>query len=171
MCPADGRPAPPLLRRFVRWSFVGVFAAVVLAYLTVIGYLMANEVQLVFGPNRKTYAIPTDIAARIERVPRTPRGTVSGLVWVMRQPAHAEAPWVLYLHGNGANVGTPENVERYEVLRQLGLQIVIPEYPGFGDVGGTPSESALDAAARDAWDWLREQGVPASSIAIYGPQP
>ena len=168
MCPADGRPAPPLLRRFVRWSVLGVSTAAVLAYLTVIGYLMANEVQLVFVPNRKAYPVPTDIAARIERVPRSPRGPASGLLWVMRQPAHADAPWVLYLHGNGANLSTPENVERYEALRRLGLQVVAPEYPGFGEVNGTPSEAALDAAASDAWAWLREQGVPASSIAIYG---
>jgi fermentation-respiration switch protein FrsA (DUF1100 family) len=48
------------------------------------------------------------------------------------------------------------------------LQVVAPEYPGFGELGGTPSEAALEAAARDAWTWLREQGVPASSVAIYG---
>lgn len=142
--------------------------AAVLAYLTVIGYLMANEVQLVFVPNRKAYPVPTDVAARIERIPRTPHGPASGLLWVMRQPAHADAPWVVYLHGNGANLATPENVERYEALGRLGLQVVAPEYPGFGEVNGTPSEAVLDAAARDAWAWLREQGVPPSSIAIYG---
>ena len=134
--------------------------AAVLAYLTAIGYLMANEVELVFRPNRKAYPISAEIAARIERVPRTPQGLTSGLLWVMRQPAHADAPWVVYLHGNGANLSTPENVERYEVLRRLGLQVVAPEYPGFGEVNGTPSEAALDAAARDAWAWLRDQGVP-----------
>lgn len=168
MSPADGRPAPPLRRRFVRWSLIGAATAVVLAYLTVIGYLMANEVQLVFVPNRKTYPIAGDIAARIERVARTKPGTSPGLLWVMRQPERPEAPWVLYLHGNGANLATPENVERYDVLRLLGLQVVAPEYPGFGELSGTPSEPALEAAALDAWTWLREQGVPAASIAIYG---
>lgn len=168
MSPADGRPAPPILRRFLRWSAVGIVTAAVLAYLTVIAYLMANEVQLVFVPNRKAYAIAPEVAARLERIPRTPRGPGSGLLLVMRQSAHADAPWVVYLHGNGANVDTPENVERYEVLHRLGLQVVAPEYPGFGEVSGTPSEAALDAAARDAWEWLRAQGVPAASIAIYG---
>ena len=168
MSPADGRPAPPTLRRFLRWSAVGIVTAAVLAYLTVIAYLMANEVQLVFVPNRKAYAIAPEVAARLERIPRTPRGPGTGLLLVMRQSAHADAPWVVYLHGNGANVDTPENVERYEVLHRLGLQVVAPEYPGFGELSGSPSEAALDAAARDAWEWLRAQGVPAASIAIYG---
>ena len=139
-----------------------------LAYATVVGWLIVNEVTLVFAPNRKAYPVGSGIAARVERVSRTlPDGT-SGLLWVMRQDGHAEAPWVLYLHGNGANVSTPENVERYEQLHDLGLQVVAPEYPGYGELTGTPSEPALTAAARDGWAWLRENGVPDASIAIYG---
>ena len=167
MCPADGT-STPVRRRFLRWSVVGISIAAALAYLTAIGYLMANEVQLVFVPNRKAYPVAAEMAARIERVPRTPPGLSSGLLWVMRQPARADAPWVVYLHGNGANVSTPVNVERYEILWRLGLQVVAPEYPGFGELAGTPSEPTLDAAARDAWNWVREQEVPSSSIAIYG---
>lgn len=156
-------------RRFLRWSLVGAAVAIVLAYLTAIGWMMTNEVQLVFVPNRKAYPLAHDVAARIERLPRVDAtGRVVGLLWVMRQPARHDAPWVLYLHGNGSNVSTPENVERYEQLRRLGLQVVTVEYPGFGQVAGTPSEVSLGVAARDAWTWLREQGVPGSSIALYG---
>jgi pimeloyl-ACP methyl ester carboxylesterase len=167
VCPADGSPTSAR-RRFLRWSVVGISIATTLAYLTAIGYLMANEVQMVFVPNRKAYPVAAEMAERIERIPRAPRGLSSGLLWVMRQPARADAPWVLFLHGNGANVSTPANVERYEILWRLGLQVVAPEYPGFGEVDGTPSEVTLDAAARDAWNWLREQDVPSASIAIYG---
>ncbi len=155
-------------RRFLRWSVAGALIAVALAYGTAIGWLMANEVQLVFVPNRKASPVAKAVAARIEHVPRTLPGGAPGLLWVMRQVEHPHAPWVLYLHGNGANLSTPENVERYDHLRTLGLQVVTPEYPGFGALAGTPSEAALGAAARDAWAWLREEGVPASSVALYG---
>jgi pimeloyl-ACP methyl ester carboxylesterase len=151
--------------RLIRWSLIGAAIAVVLAYVTAIGYLMANEVQLVFVPNRKAYPVAPAVAARIERVPRH---SPTGLLWVMRQPNRPDAPWVLYLHGNAANLSTPVNVERYEQLQRLGLQVVTPEYPGFGEVEGAPSEAALGLAARDAWSWLREQGVRPSSVAIYG---
>ena len=102
------------------------------------------------------------MAARIERVPRVTAAGAPGLLWVMRQPRNPEPRGCLYLHGNGANVSTPENVERYQHLHGLGLQVVAPEYPGFGEVAGAPSEAALVAAARDAWNWLRDSGVPAS---------
>lgn len=156
------------LRRWLRWSLVGALTAVLLAYGTAIAWLMANEVALVFVPNRKVYPVSTHVAKGIERVSRSLPGGGPGLLWVMRQPGRPNAPWVIYLHGNGANVSTPENIERYGHLSQLGLQVVAPEYPGFGEVAGAPSEVTLDAAARDAWAWLAESGVPASSVAIYG---
>lgn len=167
MSPAEGR-AVSSRRRFLRWSLAGGLVAVLLGYVTAVGWLMANEVQLVFVPNRKAFPVAPDVMARIERMPRVTATGRPGLLWVMRQAQRPDAPWVLYLHGNAANVTTPENVERYEQLRGLGLQLVAPEYPGFGEVEGTPSEGALGTAARDAWAWLRAAGVPADSIAIYG---
>lgn len=165
-------PEPPaagnLRRRFLRWSLIGAVAAAVLAYVTVIAWLMANEVSLVFVPSRQVHPIASDTAARIERVPRTLADGADGLLWVMRQAGRPDAPWVLYLHGNGANLSTPENVERYVQLHRLGLQVVAPEYPGYGEIHGSPSERTLDAAARDGWTWLQQSGVPAASVAIYG---
>lgn len=168
MSTADVAVTSSTRRRFLQWSLIGALVAVVLAYGTAVGWLMANEVQLVFVPNRKVYTVAPDVAARIERIPRTTAAGAPGLLWVMRQTARPDAPWVLYLHGNGANVGTPENIERYQHLHELGLQVAAPEYPGFGEVAGAPSEAALVAAARDAWNWLRASGVPPASIAIYG---
>lgn len=145
-----------------------MFVAVVLAYGSAIAWLMVNEVALVFAPNRKTYPLAPDVAARIEHVTRTTRGGAPGLLWVMRQPRETDARWVIFLHGNRANVGTPENVSRYRQLQGLGLSVVAPEYPGFGPLAGEPSEVGAVNAARDAWDWLRSTGVPATHIAVYG---
>ena len=154
-----------LPRRWLAWSVAGALAAIVLAYATAVGYMMANEVALVFAPNARDHAVAPDIAGRIERVPRTV-GHSPGLLWVLR--GDADAPWIVFLHGNAANVSTPENVTRYLQLQSLGLQVVAPEYPGFGPLAGPASEAGATAAARDAWDWLREAGVPSSRIAVYG---
>ena len=156
------------LRRFLRWSLRGAVVAVALAYLTAIGYLMANEVHLVFVPTRTTPPVSPELASRLEEVPRVLPGGGDGRLWVFREAAAPAAPWVLFLHGNAAPVGAAVNVERYEQLRSLGLQVVAPEYPGYGALPGTPSEEGLVAAARDAYAWLRQQGVPPSRIVIYG---
>lgn len=157
-----------MAQRFLRWSLIGVLAATVLAYGTAVAWMMFNEVALVFVPKQTAHPIAADAARRIEHISRALPGGGEGLLWVLRQPDRADAPWVIFLHGNAATVSAPTNVERYLQLLDLGLQVVAPEYPGFGGLAGTPSEAALGVAARDAWGWLRETGVPASSIAIYG---
>ncbi|BCS32856.1 hypothetical protein TBR22_A20800 [Luteitalea sp. TBR-22] len=155
-------------RRFLRWSLRGALAAVVLAYPTAIAYLMANEVSLVFVPPQTTPAVPPALAAGLEQLPRSLPDGARGRLWVLRQPATPQAPWAVYLHGNGATVGASVNVERYQHLRDLGLQVVAPEYPGYGGLPGVPSEQGLVAAARDAYAWLRSQGVAPTRIVIYG---
>lgn len=168
MSPDPDQP-PRTLRRFIRWSLIGAVIAVLLAYGSAIAWLMANEIALVFVPNRKAYAVEDAIASRIERVKRRlPEGT-PGLLWVVRQQAGSDdGPWVIFLHGNAANVGTPENVTRYSQLLSLGVNVVAPEYPGFGELAGDASELGAVTAARDAWVWLREAGVPPARVAIYG---
>ncbi len=155
-------------RRLVRWSLAGALAASLLAYGTVVAWFVANEASLVFAPSRRVHPLPAAVSARLERIVRQPGPGTAGLIWALRQPDRDDAPWVIFLHGNSANVSTPENVTRYRQLLSLGLQVVAPEYPGFGELPGAASETGTAAAARDAWDWLRASGVPAARIAVYG---
>ncbi len=154
-------------RRFLRWTLVGVIAATLLAYGTVVTWFMANEEALVFAASHREHPLPPDVAARIDAVTRTRADGSPALLWVMRQQARP-APWVIFLHGNSANVSTPENVTRYGQLHALGLNVVAPEYPGFGALAGQASEAGAVSAARDAWDWVRSAGVPAARVAVYG---
>jgi fermentation-respiration switch protein FrsA (DUF1100 family) len=76
---------------------------------------------------------------------------------------------VLYLHGNDASLSTSANLRRYDQLRQLGLNVLAVEYPGFGDVGGKASEAGMHAAAAAAYDHLRRvEGIAGDHIVIYG---
>lgn len=160
---------PSFGRVLARWSLVGALVAVVLAYLTALAYLKLNEVSLVFAPNRRVRALPADLPAQVTRIARTTAAGVPGELLVMpRAAASAAAPWVIFLHGNAANVTSQANVTRYRQLLELGVNVVAPEYPGYGRVDGTPSEAGTVAAARDGWDWLRASGVPPARIAIYG---
>jgi hypothetical protein len=78
-------------------------------------------------------------------------------------------PWIIFLHGNDSTVAARLNIEHYEHLRQIGLNVLAPEYPGFAGVNGPPSETALDADARDTYAFLRDGlHVPPQHIIIYG---
>lgn len=75
---------------------------------------------------------------------------------------------VLYLHGNGSNVGA--NVEHANRFHRLGLSVFLIDYRGYGkSQGDFPSESQVYEDAQLAWDYLVQQrGVNPNQIYIYG---
>ena len=75
---------------------------------------------------------------------------------------------VLYLHGNGSNVGA--NVEHANRFHRLGLSVFAIDYRGYGkSQGDFPSESQVYEDAQLAWDYLVQQrGVNPNQIYIYG---
>jgi hypothetical protein len=167
---------PARWRRPLR--FVGDVAILaLLGYLGGIAYLYAYQVDLVFRPPSHGSLCTASVGLLPERVVVTGEGGIATEAWRIRaaRPASgaagagADGYWVLFLHGNAASISSSVNVRRYDQLRQLGLDVLAVEYPGFGDVGGAASEAGLHAAARAAYDHLRRvDGIPASHIAIYG---
>ncbi len=75
---------------------------------------------------------------------------------------------VLYLHGNGSNVGA--NVEHANRFHRLGLSVFLIDYRGYGNSQGDfPSESQVYEDAQLAWDYLvKQRGIHPSQIYIYG---
>ena len=148
---------------------VGILA--LLGYMGVVAYLYAYQVDLVFRPPPHGSLSMASVGVAPERVVVTGERGLATEAWRVRATGAGDAPgyWILFLHGNAASISSSVNVRRYDQLRQLGLNVLAVEYPGFGDVGGTASEAGMHAAARAAYDRLRRvDGVPASQIAIYG---
>ena len=75
---------------------------------------------------------------------------------------------VLYLHGNGSNVGA--NVEHANRFHRLGLSVFVIDYRGYGkSQGDFPSESQVYEDAQLAWDYLvKQRAVNPNQIYIYG---
>ena len=147
-----------------------------LAYLALIAYLYAYQVELVFRAPRHGALYTGSLGLSADRRVVTGADGLATEAWRIRPPAPVLAAaggaspyWVLYLHGNDASITTGVNLRRYDQLRRLGLNVLAVEYPGFGDVGGTASERGMQAAARAGYDHLRRvDRVDARHIAIYG---
>jgi fermentation-respiration switch protein FrsA (DUF1100 family) len=145
-----------------------LLALLVVAYVGAIVWLITNETRLVFqavtalGDRRPSIAYE-----QVDQMPRTGSGVPDARVWVM--PSPGSACWVIFLHGNDANIASRLNIVHYERLHALGLNVLAPEYRGFGGVAGVPSESGLAADARRAYDYLRDtRHVDPHQIVIYG---
>lgn len=158
-------------RRFT-WTraLVALAALVVAAYLGAIGWLIANETRLVFQANTVlTERRPAPPFEQVDGIP-VEGGGPSARAWLMPAPGGgAGAPWVIYLHGNDANISTRLNILHYERLRALGVNVMAPEYRGFGGLPGVPTEQSLSEDARAAYDYLRgRKHIDAARIVVYG---
>lgn len=82
-------------------------------------------------------------------------------------PRAALRPNMIYFYGNAMclNYATPE-LDRF---RRMGLNVLIPEYVGYGMSGGTPSERGCQATADAAYDYLvSRRGVDPRQIIAAG---
>ena len=107
-------------------------------------------------------------ARKGERVLATPQSHRRAVASVRALNKGGLGGVVLYLHGNGSNVGA--NVEHANRFHRLGLSVFAIDYRGYGkSQGDFPSESQVYEDAQLAWDYLvKQRGVNPHQIYIYG---
>ena len=123
-------------------------------YAGAVVWLITQETRLVFEAGRSLGDLRP--AAPFEDVWIERAGEPRQRLWIMRAPVDSDArPWVLYLHGNAANIASRLNILHCEQLRALGLNVIAAEYRGFGGMEGVPAEAAVNRDARSGYDYLR----------------
>lgn len=163
--------ARPAARR-VRQVVLAIIALAIVAYCAAVARLMMQETELIFRT----------AAARADTQPTFPYAQIDlpradgarQFAWRIERASagtngHGDADWVLYLHGNASTVASRMNVKHYGRLRELGVNVLAPEYRGYNGLAGVPSESTVLADARAAYDYLRQiESVPPARLVIYG---
>ena len=135
---------------------VGLYALVVLATY----YLQR---KLLYFPDTRRIP-PASLGLPVDEV-EIPAGDGTRLIaWYGR--ARPGQPTLLYFHGNAGSLVTRS--ERISKYLARGRGILMMTYRGYGGSSGRPSERANVADARRAYAWLREQGVAAEDIIVYG---
>ena len=152
----------------VRRIVLALLLSVAMLYAGAVGYLASQETRLVFAHGRPLG--PGRPAAPFEQVDVPRADAAQQFAWSMPQADGAgEKPWLLYLHGNSATVASRTNLLRYEGFRALGVNVLAPEYRGYGGLTGTPSEGGLTEDARAGYGYLRNVlRVPPERIVIFG---
>jgi uncharacterized protein len=137
-------------------------------YAAGIVWLVTHETRIVFEADRPLGDLRP--AAPFEEVTIDRAEDPSQRLWIMRTAADSAArPWVLYLHGNASNVATRLNILHCEKLRALGLNVIAPEYRGFGGMAGVPTEADVNRDARSGYDYLRQQlHADPRKLIVYG---
>jgi len=75
-------------------------------------------------------------------------------------------PTVLFFHGNGGAVSHREH--RFRELMAEGYGVFVLGYPGYGGNEGQPSELSFREGSMLSYEYLRNSGIAAGDIVIYG---
>lgn len=128
-------------------------------------FLRWFEWRSVFIPYRQVENTPADFRLRFEDVTLTTADGVKLNGWYVPQ-ANAKLT-ILFCHGNAGNIG--HRFEKLLILRDLGVNIFIFDYRGYGRSEGWPSEQGTYNDALAAYDWLRrEKPITPEQIVAQG---
>ncbi|MEL6470732.1 MAG: alpha/beta fold hydrolase [Cyanobacteria bacterium J06623_4] len=154
-----------VLLRFVR-VLLRVGTVLLLAYALICLALWRYQPRLMFFPAAELRGSPADLGLAYEEV-WLPAGDGKVHGWWM-PAADTAAPAVLYLHGNGSNIG--DLAERALLLHRLGCSVLLIDYRGYGlSSGPFPNEQRVYEDAKAAWQYLRQvQQVPGERLILYG---
>ena len=139
-----------------------------LAYAGFCLFIFLRQSSYVYYPRRDVAAAPDAVGLRFEDVRlKTPDGeTVAG--WFV--PAEEGVPdpkTLLHFHGNAGNNG--DRLDGIRAFHDLGVNVLIVDYHGFGRSTGKPSEKGTYLDARAAWDFLtKEKRIPPARIVVLG---
>jgi uncharacterized protein len=124
--------------------------------------------RLIFVPTAAIETKPEDLGLTYQEVwlSANDRGKPEKIHswWIPND--RANAPTLLYLHGNGKNIGA--NVRHAQRFVQLGFSVLLFDYRGYGrSEGSFPTEKQLYRDAEIAWNYLEKKFQP-KNIFLYG---
>jgi pimeloyl-ACP methyl ester carboxylesterase len=140
--------------RRVRWALM----LAVVAYLGTCGYVWSIQRSKIYEPSAVLQTTPDRLGMKYEQF-TIPSGTgmERGELYTWWIPAErADAPTLLFLHGNKRNVS--HMIEHTQRLHDAGYNLLIPDYRGYGkSSGGEPTEAKMYEDAETAWSYLLQQ--------------
>jgi hypothetical protein len=138
-----------------------------LVIIIISGFLLVRylEKRNLYFPMRRIEAIPGDIGLVYEDIILTVRDGVKITGWFI--PSRLHRATLIFCHGNGGNIS--HRLEKIKVFNELGLDVLIFDYRGYGLSEGSPSEEGLYLDAGSVYDYLiNVKKVPVQKIIVYG---
>ena len=147
------------MRKYIYFTFLIFFLSV----FSFNAYLYTKQPAMVFYPLKEIQATPKDWGLPYESVKLNASDTLSA--WYI---PHSEAEkTILFFHGNGGNIS--HRGDSIYLFHQLKLNVLIIDYPGYGESGGQPSEAGFYQSADAAWKYLvSDKKIKAENIIIFG---
>ncbi len=143
------------------WT-LGVLLCLSAAALPV--FLRWFEYSCLYFPDKNVTRSPDSLGMRWDSRSIVTADRVHIRAWHVKARADG-APLVIYLHGNGGNIG--DYLDEASVLVGMGLDVLLVEYRGYGESAGSPSEKGFYLDAQAAYDWAAGELAP-PRVVVFG---
>jgi len=139
-----------------------IIFVVLILFIVFVRYLESTSV---FYPTRQILVTPDQFGLPFEDVNFRTEDRILLNGWFIE--ATAAKATLLFFHGNAGNIS--DRLEKIAFFHQLGLNVFIIDYRGYGKSEGKPSEEGIYKDARGAFDYLvNQRKLDPSSIIAYG---
>jgi len=147
------------------WIAGGFILTAILIYLIIAAMLVILQSRYVYFPSKEIEYSPADIELHYEEVNFKANDGLSMNGWYL--PYHSADRVVLFCHGNGGNIS--HRLDTLKILNDMGLNVFIFDYRGYGRSEGNPSEKGTYMDTLAAWNYLvLKKGFKPDKIIIHG---
>lgn len=146
-------------------SILSIIASIAIGYLLVLLVIFMMQSKLFYYPQKDIWATPEDVDLQYENVMFHTEDNIALNGWFV--PSESAELTVLFFHGNAGNIS--DRLQTLQMLNELGLNVFIFDYRGYGHSEGHPTEQGTYQDGIAAWNYLTsDRGIADSSIVIMG---
>jgi len=127
-------------------------------------YLRYFERHSIFFPMKEMKCFPSEVGLEYEEIYFQADDKIILNGWFL--PRKNARYTLIFCHGNAGNLG--HRLEKLKFFHELGLNVFIFDYRGYGKSMGAPSEIGIYRDAQAAYDYLIFRKISPERIISYG---
>ena len=144
---------------------ITVLLVMLAVYIIILLLLYFSQTRLLFYPMKVLETDPGEIGLKYETVSFQTKDQIIISAWYLPCPDADKV--LLFCHGNAGNIS--HRLDSLKIFHQLGLNVLIFDYRGYGRSGGRVSETGTYLDVQSAWAYLREtRGFRSEDIILFG---
>jgi len=144
---------------------IWVVIAITAAFVIFIGFFFIFQSRYIYYPERVLSADPGSIGLHFESVSFETQDGVKLSGWFI--PTESARGVILFCHGNAGNIS--HRLDSIQIFHQLGLDVFIFDYRGYGQSQGKPTEQGTYTDVEAAWRYLvEERQVSPDDVIVFG---
>ncbi|MCM8800458.1 MAG: alpha/beta hydrolase [Candidatus Omnitrophica bacterium] len=140
------------------------FLLLIFVFILLIIYFRWLEKRAIFYPDAKLEFFPKDVGLNFKDCFFKTEDGLRLHGWFI--PSDGANYTILFCHGNAGNIS--HRLEKILFFHQLGCNVFIFDYRGYGQSEGSPSEKGLYLDAESAYNHLAFTGITGSWVIGYG---